>query len=190
MTRTALILLLALLGACSSQPVETNYYLLRSDGDMSTRALEPSQDFALGAVTIAPYIDQRGMLMETAEGDLRPARNNLWAEPLYEGVHLYLLSEISILSGIDLLPAAANSSSALINVRIDQLHGTNDGRARLVAYYWLQKQGELIAAYQFAEYKALSADGYAALAEAEKSLLSELAVKIAASVESARSAAE
>ena len=190
MKRLAPVFILILLGACSSQPVEPNYYLLRSDSDLSTRALQPAEDFALGKVTIAPSIDQRGLLLETAEGDVRPARHHLWAEPLYEGVSLFLLKEISAASGSDLLPAPVGGQNGTINIRIDQLHGTNDGRALLVAYWWLEQGGKLITAYQFAEHRAIERDGYAALADAERGLLAALAVDIAEAIKASRSAAE
>ena len=190
MIRAALTFFAILLAGCSSQPMEPNYYLLRSDSDLSTRALQPATDYALGKVTIAPYIDQRGLLMETADGDLRAARLNLWAEPVYEGVRLYLLKEISAKSGADLLPAAADTSMGRINVRIDQLHGTNNGHARLVAYWWLEREGKVVAAYQFAEEEVLAADGYTALAAAQEELLSHLSQQIADSLVATRSAAE
>ena len=189
MNRATLLLILVCLGACSSQPPKTNYYLLRSDSDFSTRTLAPATDFALGNVYIAPYIDQRGLLMETPEGDLKPARYNLWAEPLYEGVSLFMVKEIASKSGTDLLPTAVRPGIGAINLRIDQLHGTNDGYARLVAYWWLEREGELISAHQFGEQLALAGDGYAALADAEKQLLSQLAGRIAESLAEARSTA-
>lgn len=190
MTRAAIISILFLLGACSGQSVEPSYYLLRSESDLSTRSLTPAEDFALGKVTIAPYIDQRGLLMETPAGDLRPARYHLWAEPVYDGVRLFLLKEISSKSGVDLLPSVSRPDLGAINVRIDQLHGTNDGHARLVAYWWLEQSGKLVSAHQFAEQQPLAADGYAALAGAEKQLLSKLAQEIATSLATVRSAAE
>lgn len=190
MTRAALLFTLLLLGACSGQPPEPNYYLLRSDGDLSTRTLQPADDFALGKVSIAPYIDQRGLLVETPEGDLRPARYNLWAEPVYEGISLFLLKEIASQSGDDLLPAVTNPDLGAINVRIDQLHGTSDGHAKLVAYWWLERGGELVSAHQFADLRPLASDGYGALVAAEKELLAMLAGEIAASLATARAAAE
>lgn len=176
------LLLAALLSACAGQITEPSYYLLRSDQNMTSRPLKPSQYFSLGAITIAPYIDQRGLLLETHEGDMRPARHHLWAEPLYEGARILLLTEISRVKGQDILPASVDKRATSIDVRIDQLHGTQDGRARLVAYWWLQREGEVQAIYQFAEYRTLSEDGYAALAGAEKALLMNLAGEIAATL--------
>ena len=57
--------------------------------------------------------------------------------------------------------------------------------ALLVAYWWLQREGEVIASYQFAETKPLPRDGYGALAQTEKALLVQLAHRIADSLKEA-----
>ena len=190
MIRTAFLLTLLLLGACSGQPPEPRYYLLRSDADLTTRTLQPAGDFAFGSVSIASYIDQRGLLVETGAGDFRPARHHLWAEPVYEGVHLFLLKEVAHRAGEDILPAINSPGLSAINVRIDQLHGTKDGHARLVAYWWLERDGEVISAHQFADSRPLAADGYAALVSAEKQLLGNLAGEIASALGHLKSAVE
>lgn len=182
MMRVASLLLVVLLSACAGTSTEPNYYLLRTDHDMATRTMALSSHYALGSVTIAPYIDQSGLLLETRAGEMRPAKYHLWAEPLYEGVRVFLMSEISHARGEDILVGAIERDATRINVRIDQLHGTHDGRARLVAYWWLQQGEETREAYQFAEYRDLGEDGYAALASAEKALLADLANRIAASL--------
>lgn len=178
----SLLVVLALLSGCGGQPIEPSYYLMRSSQDLQTRRLEPSQDFSMGNVIIAAYIDQRGLLMETDEGEIRAARHNLWAEPVYEAVRNQLLVDISRAKGEDLLPAALADTSIVLDIRIDQLHGTNDGTARLVAYWWLRRGKEILSAHVFAEEKPLAVDGYAALVAAEEALLAQLAVKIAATL--------
>ena len=170
------------LTGCSSQPVEPTYYLLRPAEEPTSRALNPSPDFALGKVTIAPYLDQPGMLLETTSGEIRPARQHLWAEPMFEAVHAYLVKEISRLKGQDVLPARVQRNAIIVDVRVDQLHGTEDGKAKLVAYWWLRRNGELLSAYQFAETLPLTRDGYGAMAQAEEELLTQLAEKIAQSM--------
>ena len=126
--------------------------------------------------------DQPGLLLETQSGEIRPARYNLWAEPIYDGVRGFLLMEISQSKGEDILPVLMNKDAAVINVRIDQLHGTHDGQAKLVAYWWLARGDGILSSYLFAESRTLDSDGYAALAAAEKALLSELATRIAGSL--------
>ncbi|MEM9255105.1 MAG: ABC-type transport auxiliary lipoprotein family protein [Pseudomonadota bacterium] len=191
----ATFLLVALLAACASTPPTSSYYLLRSDAPVDSRALHPDMQFGLSSVDIAPYLDQPGLVLMTAEGDMRQANYHLWAEPLYQSVQRLLLTDISKASGRDLFAAQGGRDQTLINVSIDQLHGTFDGRAVLVAYWSLAHNGDVLASFQYSEYRRLSDSGYRALVEAERELLSDLAADIAQSMDelregSAKSAAE
>jgi uncharacterized protein len=180
--KVASLLLVVLLAGCASQAIEPSYYLIRSKHDQESRQLNPSPDFSMGSVVIAPYIDQPGLLMETADGEIRAARHHKWAEPVYEGVRNQLIVEIGQAKGEDILPANLGNTALTLDVRLDQLHGTNKGTAKLVAYWWLRRGKEVLAAYQFAEEQPLVEDGYSALVAAEQALLAKLAVKIAASL--------
>lgn len=181
-----LMLAVVLLSACSSAPIQQNYYLLRSDGEITTQQIQTSSPYALGAISIAPYIDQQGLLLETAEGQIRPARNHLWAEPVQEGVRIFLISELTRVSGYPMYAMGTSGSTTFIDVRIGQLHGTATGQAKLVAYWSLRKEGEVIDAHQFSSAKPLEVDGYAELARAQKALLSEFAASIAAGLPAAQ----
>ena len=178
--KVASLLLVVLLAACASQTIEPSYYLLRSNHDLQSRELNPSEKYSMGKVEIAAYLDQPGLLMETASGEMRPARHNLWAEPMYEAIRNFLLVEVAQAKGEDILPYRLNKSATVIDVRVDQLHGTYDGKAKLVAYWWLRRDGEVIATYQFAESQTLTTDGYGALVAAQETLLTKLAKQIAA----------
>ncbi|HEY6130745.1 MAG TPA: ABC-type transport auxiliary lipoprotein family protein, partial [Halioglobus sp.] len=101
---------------------------------------------------------------------------------IFDGVRTYLATEIARAKGQELLPTKLNKSSTVVNIRIDQLHGTLNGQARIVAYWWLVRDGEVLALNRFSESRVLDADGYSALVDAEKILLSELAKKVAASL--------
>ncbi len=180
--KVAYVLLVVLLAGCASQAVEPSYYLLRSKQDLSSSTLSTSRDFSLGAVEIAPYLDQPGLVMETAEGEMRPASQNLWAEPVFDGVRNFLATEIAQAHGQELLPTKLTSNTTVVNIRIDQLHGTLDGKATIVAYWWLVRAGEVVALNRFSQSRTLAASGYSALVDAEKILLAELAQKIAASL--------
>lgn len=176
------LFLVVLLAGCSSQAIEPNYYLMRSKQDMESRQLNPSKDFSMGTVEIASYIDQPGLLIETQEGEMRAAQHHMWAEPIYEGVRNQLMVEIAHAKGEDILPSNLGNTAIVIDIRIDQLHGTTDGKARLVAYWWLRRDKEVLSAYRFSEEQDLAVDGYAALVAAEEALIQRLAVKIAASL--------
>ena len=179
MIRFALLLGTLLLGACASSLPEPNYYLLRSDTDSVSRQLQPAPHFALGRVSIAPYIDQPGLLLETSEGDLRAARYHLWAEPLAQGARSLLVSAISEARGEDILLWEVHNKATRFDIRIDQLHGTHNGQAKLVAHWWIYDGNDVERAYQFAKTSDLQQDGYGELAAAEKSLLIALAKKVA-----------
>lgn len=177
-----LFVLVLLFAGCASQSIEPNYYLLRPTAELYSRTLVPSEDFTLGEVKIASYVDQQGLLLETKAGEIRPARQHLWAEPMYESVRTFLALEISRIKGVDIFAAKFNKDAIIVDIRIDQLHGTHDGRAILAAYWWLREGNEMLASYQYAESRTLSRDGYGALADAQKALLSDLAEKISASL--------
>ncbi len=183
--KVAYVFLILLLAGCASEPVEPNYYLLRSNQDLASSKLNPSRDYSLGAVEIAPYLDQPGLVMETADGQMHPASQNLWAEPIFDGVRNFLVTEIAQAYGQELMPTDLAKNATAVNIRIDQLHGTRDGKARLVAYWWLVRKNEVVSLNRFSEARDLDASGYSALVDAEKILLAELATKIAASLASA-----
>lgn len=172
-----------LLAACGGTPVQTQYYLLRSDIEQSSRDLRPSKEFAMGRLIIAAYIDQPGIVLETRAGEIRPAAHHQWAEPMSEGLEQFLRVEVSRAVGEDVFPEAYSDGKFAFDVRVDQLHGTDDGDALLVAYWWIRRGSEVITSHQFSETAPLSSDGYGALANAQKALLSGLAGRIASSLQ-------
>jgi uncharacterized lipoprotein YmbA len=180
--KVACLLLVVLLSGCASQAVEPSYYLLRSNQDLPSSKLSPSVDFALGTIEIAPYLNQLGLVIDIADSQIRPAVNHLWAEPIYDGVRSLLTADIAKANGQELMPANLSKDATVVNIRIDKLDGTLDGRAQIVAYWWLVRNDEVIDLNRFSKSRALSADGYSAMVDAETALLEELAKKIAASL--------
>ena len=180
--KVACLLLVMLLSGCASQAVEPSYYLLRSNQDLPSSKLSPSVDFALGTIEIAPYLNQLGLVIEISDSQIRPAVNHLWAEPIYDGVRTLLTADIAKANGQELMPAKLSKDATVVNIRIDKLDGTLDGRAQIVAYWWLVRNDEVIDLNRFSKSRALSADGYSAMVDAETALLEELAKKIAASL--------
>ena len=180
--KAASLLLVVLLAGCAGQAIEPSYYLMRSKHDLESRELSPSKDFSMGKVVIASYIDQPGLILETKDGKIHAAQHHLWAEPVYEAVRDQLMVKIGQAKGEDILPSDLAKTPVIIDIRIDQLHGTTRGTARLVAHWWLRGDGTLLSAHQFAEEQALATDGYNALVAAEEALLAQLAEKIAATL--------
>ena len=188
MTRMVILLASMLLVACSGTPVQTQYYLLRSDLEQTSRDLAPSKNFAMGRIMIAPYIEQPGIVLETARGEVRPALHHQWAEPMRQGLQQFLRVEVSDAAGEDIFPEDISEGEFIFEVRIDQLHGTVDGDATLVAYWLIRRDREIISTHQFSDREPLGTDGYGALARAEKELLSQLAGRIARTLKEAAAA--
>lgn len=188
MIRALCLFPILVLCACASPAPEPTYYLLRPATQAGSGTLQASAEYRLGEIEIAPYINQSGLLLETGEGQVRPAALHLWAEPIHAGIHSYLSQEISRLYGREIATTAGAPAS--IAIRIDQLHGTLQGEARLVAYWWIQRGEEVDGLSRFARSLPLAENGYAALAAAERELLSQLAAEIAAGLATPSSAGD
>jgi uncharacterized lipoprotein YmbA len=182
MKRIVVLSILLGLTACSSQPPQTSHFLLRSDVQQQTRELASSTEFMFGAVTVADYINNPGLVVATGDGEVREARNHRWAEPLATSIKAFLAMEVSAQRGEDIPAQGGAETATRIDVAIDQLHGNTDGEAVLMAYWQLRSTKGDKRVFQFAETEALLTDGYPALAAAEKRLLQRLALQIAASL--------
>lgn len=176
------ILAALMLSACSSQPIEPRYFLLRGESPPASRPLQLDTGLVFPQVSIAPYIAQRGLLLEVAPGEIHAARHHLWAEPVSDGVYALLLDEIGRVSGRDLLPSSPEAGLARLMVRIDQFHGTREGDALLIAKWWIERSGAAEKASLFVQRRPLQRDGYAALVQAQRELLSALAHAIGTAI--------
>ena len=135
MTRVGVGLVLAFcLVGCASAPPEQAYYLLRVEPPPELRSADPLP-IGLGRISLPPYLDRAGLVVQTDEHSVREARYHLWAEPLDEGAWFYLRDRISSELGRALHPGPdlGNSVRYSVDIRINEFHGTLDGRARLVA---------------------------------------------------------
>ncbi len=133
----------------------------------------------MGQIIVAPYIDQPGIVLETANGEIRPAMHHQWAEPMHKSVRSYLQRQVSVALGEDLFPAALSDAPVQVEIRVDQLHGTQSGEALLLAYWWLKQDGSILESYQYGDKLPLAESGYEALAATERDLLKNLAMHIA-----------
>ena len=186
--KTLFVITLVLLAGCTSKPTpDLERYLLRSDASNPFSASAPRAEIGLGSVQVAAYIDQPGIVVETADGSVTAARYNQWAEPLRQSLRKFLANEIAAAAN---QPVRASSygetnwkryTSKLIDVRIEQLHGTHAGEAILVAYWALIDPTErtVVSEHEFVAKEPLDSDGYPALVAAQKRLLTRLAADIA-----------
>ncbi len=181
----ALITLLFVTGCASSVPT-LKQYLLRTDTPSQFTVEQPNTGVGLGAVTVAPYIDGLGIVLETSDGKVRAARDHQWAEPLRESLRMFLAREISDNTGQIIHSQRSGESNwqRRIDIRIDELHGTASGEARLVAYWTIvDAERTIVSENGFTDTEALSINGYEALVQAEKNLLRRLSAAIAATLQ-------
>lgn len=169
---------------CSSSPVPSlKQYLLRTDTPVQFSREDSAVMVGVGTVTVAPYIDGLGLVLETDDGEIHVARDHQWAEPLRMSLRSFLSGRISKDLGqpIRAYNYGDINLSRRIDVRIDELHGTKNGGVKLVAYWIIVDPDKQVVLSEgsFFDTEVLSRDGYNALVEAQKKLLDKLASSIA-----------
>ena len=177
---------LVLVAGCSSSVPSLNQYLLRSDVAGQFTVTQQKAVTGFGVIVVAPYIDGLGLVLETPDGEVRAARDHQWAEPLRDSLRMFMVQEVSVQIGqrVRLQNSGESDWRWRIDLRIDELHGTAEGEARLAAYWHIfdTQERRVISENGFVETQAIKADGYGALVAAEKQLLGQLARAIAASL--------
>ena len=185
-----ILLVFVLAAACAGAPVPpSTYYLMRASVSDGVARVEAPVAIGLGRVDMAPYLSGSGLVLETGANEVRSARRHLWAEPLDASLRLYLRAQISNELGYEVSANAALQGAwdYVVDVSVEELHGTLSGEARLVASWRIARSddAEELAAFRFARNRPLARDGYAALADAEIALVGELAAAIANSLRDA-----
>ena len=181
--RILLPIVFLLLAACSSAPVQDpTQYLLRSSVIPTTGSVDSAMLYDLSAVEVAPYLDSLGLVLETASGEIHTARLHQWAEPLRLSLPRFMALEIGEELGQPVSLRSGDINATRLLITIDQFHGTDDGAALLVAYWRIEGPEGTMRQGQFSKQQSLSRDGYPALVQAQRALLRQLAVEIAATL--------
>ncbi len=183
MTGVGLRLALALcLVGCTSAPPERTYYLLRVEPPANLTAADPLP-IGLGRISLPPYLDRVGLVVQTDEHRVREARYHLWAEPLDEGAWFYLRDRISSELGRALDPGQDLGGRVRyrVDIRINEFHGTLDGQSRLIARWSVRdlEDDSVVESQRFSQTRRQAGDGYPGLVNAQLTLLDELARTIA-----------
>lgn len=186
----SVITALVLIGCAGKAPPDLQLYLLRSDSANQFNAADTAT-IGLGSLRVASYIDQPGLVLETADGSMHPARYNQWAEPLRESLRLVIAADIASAIGQPVRPRVYGEinwklhTDRMIDITIERMHGTQQGDALLVAYWAVIDPGarSIISEHQFSRSQPLASSGYPALVAAHKELLNSLAGAISESLE-------
>lgn len=175
-----------LLAGCAGSPqVKDHDYLLRpqklmiGSGSRSVVQLKP--------VAVAPYLDQKGMVLQTGDTEIQVAKHHRWAEPLDEAVERYIQVSIANQANVTVEsgPLTTSSEDATVTLRISQLHGSESGQVRLVADWKVDRGEQGAVLHSFDQTTRQTADGYPALVDAHAVLLDQLGSAIADSLDQA-----
>jgi uncharacterized lipoprotein YmbA len=188
MRPSLLALFTVLLSACAgSPPPEDVRYLLRAEQSSAQRTAQQSIQVGLGRVMVPAYLDQPGIVLETAPGQVRAARHHLWAEPFDQGLRHYLRQAVSAEMGVDvgIDEREAKSWRYRLDVRFEEFHGTGDGTVRMAAdYSWTEvATNTIVGRGRLSDVQQFSGDGYGAMVAAHEILLTRLAGVMAQGVE-------
>lgn len=183
---------LLLAGCASSGSVPAlKQYLVRSDVSQPAASDPETATLGLGSLTLASYVDQPGLVIETATGEVHVANHHQWAEPLRESLRGFLASEIGSRVGQRVRYQSYGGNAwkrempTLINVHISQLHGGADGAALLAASWTVEdRTSGTVEEHVFRTSEPIVGEGYSALVRAEKRALEALAAAIAARLRS------
>jgi uncharacterized lipoprotein YmbA len=185
--RISVLLACLIAMACAGSTPPPTHYLLPADVPEGTLRLDPPVRVGLLPIHVAPYLAQSGLVVETEAGQVRAARQHLWAEPLGDGLRRLLRARISHDLGFDV---SADDSQRYrweysVDIAIDRFHGTLSGEAFLVARWSVvgTDTSDSVVSYQFSASRPLARSGYRGLADAEIALASQLAAAIAQSLE-------
>ena len=179
----ALPLALLLCVACATAAPEHAYYLLRAPTDGDGTPTPAAAVVGFGSVRVAPYLDRAGLVVQVDAHQVREARYHLWAEPLDQGIRLVLAERVRSRLGVELSPGprGADTWRYRIDVSVDELHGTLDGEARLIAHWVLRDtaDGTVVGTGRYQKAMPQEGDGYPGLVAVELALLDDLALRIA-----------
>jgi uncharacterized lipoprotein YmbA len=184
-------MLLLLVLACAGSSPQRTLYLLRADATEQVDRTETGPRIGLGRVSVAPYLDQPGIVVEMEPGRVQVANEHRWAEPLDAGLRSFLRVEISVALGHPVSAGPRLSEWAYtVNVFVDQLHGSMDGVAVLDATYRIVPRADTgaTAEFHFSSNAPLPRAGYPGLVDAQAELVRELARAIARSLVERQSA--
>ncbi|WP_420554403.1 PqiC family protein [Neptuniibacter marinus] len=176
----ALAISFLLLSGCAQQTSrdENQFYLLSSDS-AAIQKVDTKHVIGLKPVTVAAYLNNAGIAIQTTESQLKIANHHLWAEQPNLAITRVLHGELNKKlshSRIDNGQFGRSSDwQYSLSTHVDQFHGTENGLATFSGYWQLDKQGKVLFSARFNLSAPLEEPGYAALVSQLRQLLSQLA---------------
>ena len=179
----SLLISALLLSGCSQtiQPDTSQFYLLSSDSQANNKT-NSAHVIGLRPVTVASYIDNPGIALQTSDNRIRIANHHLWAEEPNLAITRVLHGELNNLlsnSRIDNGQLGRNEDwQYILTTHVDQFHGTEKGLATFSGYWRFESsisQGsKVLINTRFNLSSPIEKPGYTALVSELRKLLSQL----------------
>ncbi|MEO3680475.1 PqiC family protein [Rheinheimera fenheensis] len=170
---------LLVLTACSS-PATTHFYQLPVPSDSKTESSRADKSLFIEPVKVAPYLNGRGLVLQTSAVELVMARQHLWAEALDQQLQRQLRQHLSQLAPAYAVRLQPGAHSTRLWLQLDSFHGTADGYALLSGHFLVSGQP---LSQSFSYRVPLADDGYPALVAALGQGVQQLSQQIAAQLE-------
>ncbi|MAY43235.1 MULTISPECIES: PqiC family protein [unclassified Neptuniibacter] len=179
----SLLISALLLSGCSQtiQPDTGQFYLLSSDSQANNKT-NSAHVIGLRPVTVASYIDNPGIALQTSDNRIRIANHHLWAEEPNLAITRVLHGELNNLlsnSRVDNGQLGRNEDwQYILTTHVDQFHGTEKGLAVFSGYWRFESsnnQGnKVLINTRFNLSSPIEKPGYTALVAELRQLLSQL----------------
>ena len=164
------LLTLAFLAGCASAPDAGTSLFVLDDGPAPAAGtpIDNAPTLAVGQVAVADYLNQGGIVFQTAPYKVVIANNNRWAAPLAGQLTDTLYNVISQrLRNVNVQRGKARGDSAYeLITRVEKFYGSEDGQAHIAGVWMLRNdQGALLRRENFQRDVDLDQDGYPALVD-------------------------
>lgn len=167
---------LLVLTACSS-PATTHFYQLPVPPDSTTENSRADKSLFIEPVKVAPYLNGRGLVLQTSTVELVMARQHLWADALDQQLQRQLRQHLSQLAPAYAVQLQPGGQSTRLWLQLDSFHGSADGYALLSGHFLLSGQP---LSQSFSYRVPLADDGYPALVAALGQGVQQLSQQIVA----------
>ena len=164
------LLTMAFLAGCASAPEAGTSLFVLDDGPAPAAGapVDNAPTLAVGQVAVADYLNQGGIVFQTAPYKVVIANNNRWAAPLAGQLTDTLYNVVSRrLREVNVQRGKARGDSAYeLVTRGEKFYGSEDGQAHIAgACTFIDADGALIRQDNFKRDVDLAADGYPALVD-------------------------
>lgn len=168
----AIMLTLAVLGACSSAPPTTQRYLL-TEPTMGARQNPRGEQrlYSVGDVQVSQFLRGDGLVYKLDENRIHEARQHRWAEPLTVQLRRQLRQGMQQqLTHTRWLPFGGSrgvETDYQLDLQIEAFNINHQGEVKVAGKWQLRdEERTLITNGSFSQHRALTEDGYAAAVSA------------------------